>query len=289
MNSKLNDPQAGAPNPKLKVIWSVTVIILLLLGLNGLISGCSKDKGSSPVATNNPPNIQELTANPPEIDLGGTTIITVKAVDEDGDELSYSWTVNGEILPGAGVSISWQAPSFDFGSYQIAVTVSDGQDKVSSVVTVTVGKPAGLSLRLEPGLKQVKVGENFDLEVRVDEVEDLAAISFRLYFEPVIEVTGVAWGDFWDTQPILPLKNFEQPGMVIVAGGIAQPHNGEKISKDGSWGLAKITFFARTEGTTWLTFYRDTLALYNPFSKPVSGFDKNTLPLGQTQVIVSRW
>jgi hypothetical protein len=89
---------------------------------------------------NHPPNILTLTAVPSQILPGGTTVLTVVAVDADsGDTISYSWTSSTGTLsaPTSAVS-SWTAPTGNTGTIYINITVSDGKDSVTGKIPVTV-------------------------------------------------------------------------------------------------------------------------------------------------------
>jgi hypothetical protein len=71
--------------------------------------------------------------------------IYCSANDQDGDTLTFNWTVNGEIeiAQGNSSSLSWRAPD-TAGTYNITCTVSDGRggedsESVSITVTTTSG------------------------------------------------------------------------------------------------------------------------------------------------------
>jgi len=75
--------------------------------------------------TNNPPKINEITANPIEIYTGETSIITVNAKDEDNDVLIYYYNTSGGTFSGKGATVNWTAPDIE-GIYKITATVYDG-------------------------------------------------------------------------------------------------------------------------------------------------------------------
>ena len=66
--------------------------------------------------------------------------VAVSATDEDGDTLSYSWSVpTGLTLQGSGANVSLTADPVDADTnYTVSVAVSDGTDTVSTSFTVTV-------------------------------------------------------------------------------------------------------------------------------------------------------
>ncbi|MFC1904212.1 Ig-like domain-containing protein [Chloroflexota bacterium] len=76
------------------------------------------------VRSNNPPVIESLTAEPPEVVQAGTGTIKCTASDLDGDELSYEWAATRGSISGQGSSIVWTAPG-SCGSTVITVTVAD--------------------------------------------------------------------------------------------------------------------------------------------------------------------
>ncbi len=91
-------------------------------------------------ASNNPPIISSLSANPSSIDINQTTTITCAASDQDGDTLIYAWTKTGGTFEGSTTSssITWRAPSTQ-GNYTITCEVSDGKASDSEQITISVG------------------------------------------------------------------------------------------------------------------------------------------------------
>ena len=105
----------------------------------------------------------EVLGNAPVIDTAASatpntiyefdsTALTVSASDPDGDVLSYTWSK----VSGPGTA-TFDAPASDFtlvsfsavGSYVLRVTVSDGNQSVTSDVTVTVNGNASLFTHVE--------------------------------------------------------------------------------------------------------------------------------------------
>jgi len=100
--------------------FAILVAILVIVSI--IFSGCA---GTAP-PINNSPVISGLTANPQSpIEVNQDTIITCIAIDQDGDELTYSWTMSGGTIAGSGSTITWTAPD-TAGTYAITCTVSDG-------------------------------------------------------------------------------------------------------------------------------------------------------------------
>ena len=75
-----------------------------------------------------------------EINPGVTAQISCAAVDPDDDELSYTWTADGGTISGSGAHVYWIAPD-ELGTYTINVEVSDGDDIVTDLLTITVLAP----------------------------------------------------------------------------------------------------------------------------------------------------
>jgi hypothetical protein len=104
----------------------VTVAALLISG------GC---------VVNELPAISDLAiTSQGEINPGVTAQISCTAIDPDEDELTYTWTADGGNISGSGAHIYWTAPELT-GTYTINVEVSDGDDIVTDLLTVTVLAP----------------------------------------------------------------------------------------------------------------------------------------------------
>jgi uncharacterized protein (TIGR02145 family) len=114
---------------------SITILWIFILFL-----GCEKDK------MNNPPVINELTANgnfeTKNIEECEEFTFHVTASDEDGDNLTFSWSCDeGEFTGSTNSSqVIWQAPDilFDPGSttqisqyFSVKVSVNDGKETVT--------------------------------------------------------------------------------------------------------------------------------------------------------------
>ena len=107
--------------------WLASLIILVVATL--LIGGCTP--------ANQPPVISSLTASEGQFNPSGSCQVKCTASDPDGDELSYTWSANGDIS-GEGSVVTWTAPTA-FGSYTIVVEVTDGRGgKATAQLTVGV-------------------------------------------------------------------------------------------------------------------------------------------------------
>jgi cytochrome c len=110
---------------------------------------------------NSPPAIDSLTATPSSGFAPLEVDFTVDASDPDGDELTYQWEL------GDGDASSDQNPSHTYaepGSYEVTLTVSDGDDEVSESVTVLVNESTQVApdLRLSgrPAVRRVGPQQN---------------------------------------------------------------------------------------------------------------------------------
>ncbi|MBN1862082.1 MAG: PKD domain-containing protein [Dehalococcoidales bacterium] len=77
------------------------------------------------VAANTPPVIDSLSTKRHQINRGEFVVIECQAQDDDGDELTYSWSATGGAFYGTGPVATWEAP-LELGSYVITVVASDG-------------------------------------------------------------------------------------------------------------------------------------------------------------------
>jgi len=104
------------------------------------------------VLANRPPVISSLTAVPARLQRGETSTITCLASDPDGDVLtatSYTWTISGGTLTGAGNRVTWKAPD-SLGTFTVSVTVDDGKGgTANSSCSIVVATPE-LTLILTP-------------------------------------------------------------------------------------------------------------------------------------------
>ncbi len=78
------------------------------------------------IPKNQPPIINYLTADPGKVIPGGTSVISVVAVDPDGDELDYLYDVQDGWIEGSGFKVTYHAPKIE-GTYSVFVKVSDGE------------------------------------------------------------------------------------------------------------------------------------------------------------------
>lgn len=111
------------------------------------LAGCKKETPVQP--KNYPPEITSLSAEHPSLFIGESTLITCKAVDPDGDNISYSWKATGGSFSTTNTSsVTWYAPNYQLLrsplSYLIYVDVEDsyGNAAGEESITITVSNPA---------------------------------------------------------------------------------------------------------------------------------------------------
>lgn len=115
---------------------ALSLLVVALMSCSFLDEN-TPDTDPEPTPGNSAPEVQ-LTATPPSGDAPLPVILTAEASDADGDDLSYSWSLEG-VGDTATVSQTFAAT----GSYPVTVTVSDGQTSTAASVTVVVSEADG--------------------------------------------------------------------------------------------------------------------------------------------------
>jgi hypothetical protein len=102
---------------------------VLLLSLGWM--GCGLFNPDTP---NHAPTLTRVTATPASVNEGASTTLEATATDDDGDELTYTWTQKLPAAPtgtfgdGTGASRTWTAPAVPANTtFSLQVTVSDGK------------------------------------------------------------------------------------------------------------------------------------------------------------------
>lgn len=134
-----------------------SLFILLSTSLFLIISGCKKDE--TPTAPQNHlPKIESLTANPTAVFISTETILTCIATDEDGDNLTISWSSKRGIFANGvvGVSVRWVAPS-TAGTDTINVTVNDSKQTIQGKLEIIVGTISASPTLLTPSNNATEV------------------------------------------------------------------------------------------------------------------------------------
>jgi serine/threonine protein kinase len=101
---------------------------------------------------NQPPVIQGMSADSPQVEVNSTVNVRCVAVDPDGEALSYQWTASQGSIDGNGSHVTYHAPGMP-GVYPITVSVSDSRggttegrvdvQVIESVVPPGVKEPEG--------------------------------------------------------------------------------------------------------------------------------------------------
>lgn len=112
---------------------------------------------------NDGPRVRSFTADPPQVERGGTIQVEVDAFDSDGDPLSYRWSVGGTnwSLNTTGPKADVTAPDAPGETARVEVVVKDTTDgtsvRAAVVVSTARNRPPALSTvvanpsTLEPG------------------------------------------------------------------------------------------------------------------------------------------
>ncbi len=91
------------------------------------------------VKANREPQVEELSAVAEIIAPGDSTVISCKASDADGDQITYDWSATAGETFGEGSAIIWLAPE-EPGAYSVEVSVRDfydGQSQRAIPINVT--------------------------------------------------------------------------------------------------------------------------------------------------------
>jgi hypothetical protein len=122
----LNERDSRKGKPMSKKRWLVIVVAAIALAI--LLDT---------MLANHRPAITSLEA-PERVIPSGSCQIVCTASDRDGDELSYTWS-GGGLIKGEGGTVTWTAPSYPLGYYNVTVTVTDGHGgKATKEVTIEV-------------------------------------------------------------------------------------------------------------------------------------------------------
>jgi Bacterial Ig domain len=121
-------------------------LVLLLLASMLLITGfgacASPAPPPPPTPTNQPPFIDSITSDQPEVATSTEAHLVAVAGDPDGDILTYQWSADSGTINGEGSTITWSAPAIS-DNYTIKLTVSDGKGGTATASTTiaAIDKP----------------------------------------------------------------------------------------------------------------------------------------------------
>lgn len=125
--------------------WSRPAILVgitaLLLGSACMLFPSPPPPEPPPPPPNQPPVINGITAEE-EVMPSTECLISVEAIDPDGEDLTYWWSSDDGMIKGEGHSVTWVAPELD-GDYAVRVLVTDsgGRAASDSVVITVARKP----------------------------------------------------------------------------------------------------------------------------------------------------
>lgn len=113
-------------------------------------------------ATNHPPVIISVTANPVSISTGAATTITCAASDPDNNTLTYDWVAASGTISGIGSAVTWIAPASS-STYSIGCIVTDDKGayvhkSTNVVVTATLLNHAPVITSLTANPASVSAG-----------------------------------------------------------------------------------------------------------------------------------
>ncbi|HOW30921.1 MAG TPA: PKD domain-containing protein [Bacteroidales bacterium] len=98
-----------------------------------IITGCDEEIDTAPV-------IMDIGLNPDTVRVGEITQVVVQASDADGDQIIYTYSVNGGLITGYGDTVQWKAPE-EFGVYSLKLMVTDGSGNTTTDSTQLVVLP----------------------------------------------------------------------------------------------------------------------------------------------------
>ena len=133
--------------PNVATMGDIPISVRISDGQGGITSGSVTVTVTPGPVGNRQPEILAFNGNPLTLAPNETATISVDAVDPDDDVLTYTWTTTGGTINGDSATVNWTAPS-EVGSYQVEVTVSDGDLSTieTLVFTVTTQTSGALSI-----------------------------------------------------------------------------------------------------------------------------------------------
>ncbi len=155
----------------------------------------------------------------------------------------------------------------------IPAAVEDGK------VTVSDTAASGLALFIDPSAKEVWVGEQFPMEVKIENATKLYAASFDLQFDKtMLKAVSAISGDFLGNDVI----NMEMPDDGSVSIGVSMKAG--SVGVDGSGTIAIVTFEAIGDGDTDISFNSETITLKDTNDSAIDGFNSLNVNPGNISV-----
>jgi len=252
---------------------------------------------------NQPPVIESLVADPPTVEPGGQSRISVSAYDPDGDPLSYTWSATGGRLSSTTGprDKTWTAPNTP-GTYQVTVSVADnkpGHSPVSRSVDLTaVARLTITTVSLPAG--QVRQSYRATLEAAGGTPPyrwsiKAGSLPSGLSLDPttgVISGAPAGSGTFHFTVQVRDStsQTIEKDFSISIASSVTKPHVSTDSATDIGETSATLKGFLDSTGgeecQVWFeygvtTSYghstpKQTLNTAGPFSAHISGLKPNT-------------
>lgn len=144
----------------------------------------------------------------------------------------------------------------------IPVTVEDG------AITVIDAGVASLVLSIAPSSKQVSIGDQFPIQIRIDNATGLFAASLELQFDKtMLKAVSAIPDDFLGGDVI----HMAVPGDGSISVGISKKAGAAGV--DGSGVIALVVLEAIGDGNTDVSFNTETITLKGLDDSPIDGSD----------------
>lgn len=215
-----------------------------LLGLL-VMAGCGDDDDGGTTPVNHNPVVNSVTVSPASVPAGGMATVTVSASDQDGDQLTYSYTVTGGGIVGNGAVATWTAPSTS-GAHTVTVTVNDGNGgshQGTGVLNVQVAQ-TGISgsITAPPGpsvdLRNMLVRVYASLNDYANDAPMLTTGAQGSEFQVSFQFVGLAPGNYW-------LDAWKDAD----ASGDYSANDIWAVHATGSWGNLNVSPILVTQGS----------------------------------------
>jgi len=145
------------------------------------------------------PVIDSITISPDTVAAGGIALITVTAMDQDGDELVFSYSPQAGKISGYGDSVYWFAPTKG-GLYRTIVRVTDPSgNQTSDSIRLFV---------LNSGKSEIVGTASFPEDI----VFDLSSAKVRIYTSIAARTAGQA-ADSTDVFGFGPIVSYRLPSV----------------------------------------------------------------------------
>ena len=117
--------------------------------------------------SNKAPIVESISAYPDSIYIKENTTISVKASDEDNDDLTYHYSVNDGIISGSGPTVTWTAPDIK-GTYTITIVVKDYLESSNpmSVDIIVKENHAPIINDIVTSKTKIEIGDSLEISVQ---------------------------------------------------------------------------------------------------------------------------